>query len=129
MLTLAQLRTPITEDQAVQTLLDQLQALGFNVSSWQSGSVERDIVEAIGFVLADSTKSTDALSRLGYNDSATGDALTELSFGDGRRTDRTVAVALRQHARSWPAHAGDRHANGRRRDRAGVVQPWRRRRV
>jgi uncharacterized phage protein gp47/JayE len=79
MLTLAQLRTPITEDQAVQTLLDQLQALGFNVSSWQSGSVERDIVEAIGFVLADSTKSTDALSRLGYNDSATGDALTELS--------------------------------------------------
>ncbi len=78
--TLEQLRTPVTQDQMLQTILDNLQAVGFNTSSWQAGSTQRDICEAMALIFSDLTESIDALSRLGFNESATGEALTEFSL-------------------------------------------------
>jgi uncharacterized phage protein gp47/JayE len=40
MLTLQQMVTPVTEDQALATLLETLSQLGFQATSWQSGSIQ-----------------------------------------------------------------------------------------
>lgn len=90
--TLAQLRTPISQDDMVQTILDGLAAVGFNTSSWQSGSTQRDIVESVALVLSDLTESVALLSTLGFNESATGEALTEFSLS---HYDHTRKPAIR----------------------------------
>lgn len=40
MLTLEQMITPVTEDEALQTILDILSQAGFQATSWQSGSIQ-----------------------------------------------------------------------------------------
>jgi len=78
-LSLSQLRTPATADQETARILDILNSLGFSTTSWQSGSVQRTIVEMMGNVSAQFTVVVDTISRMGFNDSAEGDALTEFS--------------------------------------------------
>jgi phage-related baseplate assembly protein len=78
-LTLDQLRTPITTAEALQTMLDNLEALGFNVTSWQSGSVQRTFLQGVAITWSSLTNTVDSLSRILFNDSAEGTALTELS--------------------------------------------------
>lgn len=43
-----QLLTPTTEEQAITLILDTLESLGFITTSWQDGSVQRNLVQAFG---------------------------------------------------------------------------------
>jgi phage-related baseplate assembly protein len=78
-LTLEQLRTPVTADEALQTILDNLEALGFNTTSWQSGSVQRTFVQMFALVYADWTTYVDFISRFAFNEDSSAGALTEFS--------------------------------------------------
>lgn len=53
MQSLAQLTSPLSEEEALQLLLDLLTSLGYNATSWQSGSEQRTIIEVMAKVLAD----------------------------------------------------------------------------
>lgn len=91
-LSLEQLRTPVTDNDETARLLDTLQALGFNTSGWQPGSVQRTIVQMVGTASARWAEAVFTISLFGFNDSATGDALT--AFSDSHYDNqRVVAVA------------------------------------
>jgi hypothetical protein len=93
-LTLDQLRTPITREQALQTLLDEAQSLGFSSSSWQSGSVQRTLLTLVAEVWSQLSEFVDAVSRFAFNDSSTGDALTAFSDShyDNQRVEAVQTV-------------------------------------
>ena len=91
-LSLEQLRTPVTDNQETARLLEVLQALGFNTSGWQPGSVQRTIVQMVGSASARWAEAVDAISRFGFNDSATGDALTAFS-NSHYDNQRVVSIA------------------------------------
>lgn len=52
MLTLKQLQTPATEDEALDEILKVLKELGFQATSWQSGSVQLTILRLVAKVFA-----------------------------------------------------------------------------
>jgi len=95
-LTLTQLRTPITRAQALQQLLDEAQALGFNSSSWGSGSVQRTMLDIVAEVWSQLSLSVDGLSRAVFNDTSDGDALTEFSDShyDNQRVVQIRTIGL-----------------------------------
>ncbi len=78
-LTLKQLRTPISEDEALDGLLTIAQSLGFNTTAWQSGSVQRTFLQIFAVVWSTTTNVTDSLSRLAFNQDSFGDGLTAFS--------------------------------------------------
>jgi hypothetical protein len=92
MLSLAQLRIPVTEDEALDVVLAKLQAAGFNATSWGSTSLQRKFLRWGAFVYSDLTKLVAALADLGFNSTSRGDALTELSASHYDNT-RMPAVA------------------------------------
>ena len=79
MITLAQLLTPDSEDVYLQWCLDTLGSLRFNVTSWQTGSRQRTIVQLFAKLGADIHKLIAALAAAGFNRLATGDGLTAFS--------------------------------------------------
>lgn len=79
MLTLQQLRTPVTEDQALETILEHLTSVGFNTTSWHVGALQRKFLRLFAIVYSDITLLVAALVDFVYNETATGDALTEFS--------------------------------------------------
>jgi uncharacterized phage protein gp47/JayE len=89
-LSLEQLREPVTDNQETARLLDVLQSLGFNTSGWQPGSVQRTIVQMVGSASARWSEAVDTISRFGFNDSATGDALT--AFSNSHYDNQRVAA-------------------------------------
>jgi hypothetical protein len=91
-LTLAQLRTIITRDDALADIIVDLQSLGFHSTSWQSGSGQRTMPTAMAQTYATMTNSVDALSRHAFNDTSEGDALTAFSASH-YDNDRTAATA------------------------------------
>ena len=80
-LTLAQLRTVTTRDDALEDLLTTLQALGFNTSAWQSGSVQRTLMTAFAQGYASMTEITAALEE---------QVDAPLVDGQGERRDTSV---------------------------------------
>ena len=76
---LSQLRTTVTKDEALTFLLTELASLGFGATSWQSGSVQRTLVEMFASVYSNLTLSVDAISRIAFNDTSEGAALTAFS--------------------------------------------------
>jgi len=91
-LSLSQLRTPATADQETARILDILSGLGFNTTSWQSGSVQRTFVEMMGSVSSQFTLVVDTISRMGFNSSAEGEALSEFS-NSNYDNQRITAIA------------------------------------
>jgi len=91
-ITLEQLRTPATEDEALETLIGYLSAVGFNSSSWHSGSLQRQFLRMFAVAYADMTTFIAAVAGAAYNETATGDALTAFSLSHYQNT-RTEAVA------------------------------------
>jgi hypothetical protein len=79
MLTLQQLRTPVTEDQALETILEHLTSVGFNTTSWHVGALQRKFLRLFAIVYSDITLLIAALVDFVYNETATGAALTEFS--------------------------------------------------
>jgi hypothetical protein len=94
MVSLAQLRTPYTDDEALELIIAKLQGAGFNATSWGTNSLQRKFLRYGSFIYSELTKLVAALVDLGYNDTSVDDALTEFSksrFGNTRMPgQRTV---------------------------------------
>lgn len=93
MLTLEQLRTPVSEDDMLETALDTLEGFGFTARSWQSGSVHMTLLRlgCKGFALA--SEYIASLTNLAHFTLATGSAKTKLAKDhfDYTRTEATRA--------------------------------------
>lgn len=92
--TILQLQTPITRDQALTTMLNNLQALGFNVTSWQSGSVQRTILTEVAETWSTATEFVATLVNMAFNDTSTDAALT--TFSDSHYDNQRVTNVLTQ---------------------------------
>jgi len=95
-LSLAQLRTTMTRDECLTSILGTLETLGFAATSWQSGGVVRTLLTAVAQVYSDMTSVVDAMSRACFNVDSTGDALTALSLShyDNTRAAATYCSGL-----------------------------------
>jgi uncharacterized phage protein gp47/JayE len=93
-LSLAQLLTPKSEDEALTDLLAILDGLGFSASSWQSGSIQRTLVQLVARLQASASNTTLSIAKGRYNDLAEGDWLSLLSTSQFDNT-RIAAVATR----------------------------------
>lgn len=98
-LSLEQLLTPVTKEQALQLQIDLLVSLGFTgAGSFQPGSWRRSIMEATAELHANVTQTIVVLAGSGFNDTAEGDGLTLLSKShyDNERTDpvKTIGVTV-----------------------------------
>lgn len=65
MLSLAQLTSSVTEEQALQLILDELTSLGYQATSWQSGSIQRTLIEMLAKAISD-LSVTQARYNKGY---------------------------------------------------------------
>lgn len=79
MLSIQQLLTPVSEEEALQTCLDILTSLGFSAGSWQPGSRERTLVQMFARMYAGVTTSIRDIAAMGLNEYAVGDWLALLS--------------------------------------------------
>lgn len=93
-ITLAQLLTPSTEEEALQYLLDQLDDLGFSAKSWQAGSHRRTIIQLFARVYSGFTTTIAEIAAAGFNESSTGGWLTLFAKSNYDNT-RTVALTTR----------------------------------
>jgi len=95
-LTLSQIRTTITRDQALTSILTVLQGAGFSTTSWQSGSVQLTFLSGAAEAWSQLSRLADALSRICFNDNAEGEALTAFadSHYDNQRVTATRTVGL-----------------------------------
>ena len=91
-LTLAQLLTPKTEEQALDELLAILNGLGFSASSWQPGSKARHIVQVMARLRSSLSNTTLLITKGRYNDTAEGEWLSLKSRSDFNN-ERSPAVA------------------------------------
>lgn len=91
LLTLSQLRTAVTDDEALQMLLDELQSLGFNASSWQSGSKQRLLLTAFARAYSGLSTIIATLATFGNILLAEDDACTEIAKSH-YDTDRNLAI-------------------------------------
>jgi uncharacterized phage protein gp47/JayE len=71
-MTLDELTTPITKDQAKQSIYDVLAAVGVNTTSWKPGAVVRTMIAALAIMIAAFSKLTAAVTRGGFLELATG---------------------------------------------------------
>jgi uncharacterized phage protein gp47/JayE len=97
-LTLAQLLTPKTEEQALDELLAFLTGLGFTASSWQPGSKARHIIQLMARLRSSFSNTTLLITKGRYNDTAEADWLTLKSSSDFNNT-RAPAVAAQIRVR------------------------------
>jgi phage-related baseplate assembly protein len=95
-LTLAQMRAAFTRDNALDELLTTLESLGFNVSAWQSGSVQRTFLYGAAEVWYRLQFYMASLSYYCFNDTSEGAALTALSDShyDNQRLTATYTAGL-----------------------------------
>lgn len=85
----------VTHDEAKQSLLDQLDAVGFTATSWQEGEPALALVELTAEVWHQLSKVAVFVKESMLNSTATGEALTRLSASHYDNT-RTGAVAARR---------------------------------
>lgn len=107
-LTLAQLRATRTRAEWRSDVITVLSDLGFSATSWQPGSVQLTIVEAIALVGAVLQSNIASLSYLGFSSDAEGDMLTGLSESHFAN-DRLPPVATRGYVRFSGGVSGPPH--------------------
>jgi uncharacterized phage protein gp47/JayE len=78
-LSLQQLLTPKTEEQALDELLAFLDSIGFTATSWQSGSKQRHVVQLLARLRASFSNTTLLITKGRFNDTAEGAWLHLLS--------------------------------------------------
>lgn len=66
MLTLEQLTTPVTEDDALDTILQILSQLGFQATAWESGSIQLIMLRLIARVWSRVTDTITQIARGGF---------------------------------------------------------------
>jgi phage-related baseplate assembly protein len=91
-LTFAQLTQVVTKDEALQTLIDQATALGFNTTSWQSGSTPRTMLEVFVYVYAAASVVVSGIASGGLNSTAEGDWLSLLASSHYKNTRRAAVT-------------------------------------
>lgn len=113
MLTFAQLTTPVTQDQALSTLVDWLAAAGFNSRSWQSGSTQLTFLTAFARGYSKVTEMVSTLAKAGFNETAEGEWATRFARSnyDNERVPASTTRHLMQFACSsnagpYPQAAG-----------------------
>lgn len=77
--TVSQLTKTTTRAEALTFLLDLLKSFGFATQSWESGSIQRSLVELGAAVWSQSSGVVAFIARGGFNQLATGEALTQFS--------------------------------------------------
>ena len=107
-LTLEQVRTTITRAEALGSLITVLQSLGFNATSWQTGSLQLTLLTGCAEVWAQMSHHADALSRFHFNEDSTGSALTAFSASHYDNT-RTAATFTEGNVVLTGAAAGGPH--------------------
>ncbi len=80
MLSLQQLRTPLTRAQATARVVEWLKDLGFETTGWADGRIQKTLVMLVGTLAADLSEVVKALAEFGFNDYASGDPLNEFSW-------------------------------------------------
>lgn len=93
-LSLIQLLTPSSEEQSLATMLSILDSLGFTATSWESGSIQRTLIQLLARLHSSASNTTYAITSGRYNDLAVGDWLTLKSLSDFDNT-RAPAVSTR----------------------------------
>lgn len=78
-LTLGVLLKTTSEEDALQLLIDNLDSIGFNATSWQVGSVQRTFLQMSARLWSNFTELTAAITSFAFNGTSVGEALTEFS--------------------------------------------------
>ena len=76
MLSLSQLITPVTQAQALQTILNVLSQAGFQATSWQSGSIQLTLLNLFANTWSNLTQTIANIAAGGFTSLATGNWLT-----------------------------------------------------
>ena len=74
-LSLKQLSTPLTREQARDKIIQLLKELKFEATSWQPGSIHRTLIEIQALVWSELTALLSFVAFLGFPDTSVGDAL------------------------------------------------------
>lgn len=77
MLTLAQLLTPVTREEIKLTILTFLSGLGFQATSWEEGSIQRDIIEGFADLVKPLTDVVQNTARARFTTLATEEYLND----------------------------------------------------
>src|SRR5262245_60767516 len=98
-LSFEQLLSPVTKDQALATLIDVLESLRFPARSWESGSIQRTLLEGVALLYSQALGAAVNLAKGGHNATAEGDLLTMFSDSqydnqrfEGRKTQGMVTL-------------------------------------
>lgn len=78
-LTLAQLRTAVSRQEALAEMLTILEQLGFPTATFQSGGVARVLLETCSVIYEQTSVAVKRIAEAGFLDLATGDFLTALA--------------------------------------------------
>jgi Baseplate J-like protein len=79
-LTIQDLETELTEEQALDEILERLDSAGFPATSWQKFSIPRIMVHIGAHILSKLTSLVAFLSKMGYNETSEGAALERFSL-------------------------------------------------
>ena len=90
-LTISQLTKVVTRDEALTSLLTMLQGFGFNTTSWQTGSIQRSLVEIGAEIWSQASGTVATITNNGFNQLATKEGLTQFSDSvyDNQREEAT----------------------------------------
>jgi uncharacterized phage protein gp47/JayE len=86
-ITLAEIRKPLTNAEALASTLDLLQSLGFETTGWQDGRIQKSLIVTYASILAEMSEGVAFTANAGTNDYAQGTQLTVYSkqrFGNTR---------------------------------------------
>ncbi len=87
----SQLVQVTTRDQALAMLIEVLQGYGFESTSWQSGSIQRTLIEMAAEIWSELSGTVASIARGGFNVLATGTALTQ--FSDSVYDNQRIAAS------------------------------------
>ena len=91
---LAQLLTTTTKDEALETILGILASLGFNTTAWQSGSIQRTQHEMVAQQASTYSAQNVNLAKAVHNELAEGDWLT--LYADGWYDNQRIEAVATQ---------------------------------
>lgn len=99
----------LTREEALSGVIQYLEDLGFSTDSWQPGSVQRTIVTALAWFVADSTSVVQELAANAFDSTASGVFLDAVSrfYGNTRTpasaTEGLVTLTSTSGSESWNA--------------------------
>jgi uncharacterized phage protein gp47/JayE len=79
-ITLQQLQDPISEDEALEFVIDILQELGFSATSWQEGSVPLAMITMFAKCYSSLAITISEYSKMSFNETSTNTALSSFSI-------------------------------------------------